>query len=266
MGRMLTHRKRTVEFPGLRTYLHLGGRSPPTVGTASSANSNRRTTNPTRLSRTWSPFMRSRAGAACRPSRTPPRAAPSLRSRCRAVGGVLRATGASSTAGCARDTAVDPAECAGSPSRARRQSAVVRIRTTQDDNLWGAFAYLVFCGSHKDMFRRGVQDRIAHTLILDEAHCHCRLKLISTMAKECRKSGVFLALASQQAMDADTCVFSGIANYLVLGSMDTAARFPVMYIFDSCLEQVLIDRLEEMNVFSSLHICEDKRRQMQVDQ
>lgn len=85
------------------------------------------------------------------------------------------------------------------------------------------------------------------------------------MAKECRKSGVSLALASQQAKDADTCVFSGIVNYLVLGSMDTAARFPVRYVFDSCLEKVSIDRVEEMNVFGSLHIREDKRRPSEVD-
>ena len=116
------------------------------------------------------------------------------------------------------------------------------------------------------MFRRGVQDRITHALILDEAHCASRLKLISTMANECRKSGGSLVLGSQQAMDADTSDFSGIANYFVRRSMDANARFPERYIFDSRLEEVLLDRFKEMNVFSYLYIHEGIRRPFQVAQ
>lgn len=108
------------------------------------------------------------------------------------------------------------------------------------------------------MFRRGVQDRITHSVILDEAHGASRLKPIPTMAKECRKPGVSLVLASQQAKDADTSVISGIANYLVLRSMDADAQFPVRYFFDSFLEKILIDRVNETNVFDPLYIREEK--------
>jgi hypothetical protein len=40
------------------------------------------------------------------------------------------------------------------------QPIVIRIHTTQNDNLQKAFASLVFYGLYKDMFRRGIQQRI----------------------------------------------------------------------------------------------------------
>ena len=42
------------------------------------------------------------------------------------------------------------------------------------------------------MFRRGIHDRVTHALIFDEAHRAAGLKLIPTMAKECRKYGISL--------------------------------------------------------------------------
>jgi len=96
------------------------------------------------------------------------------------------------------------------------QPIVIRIHTTQNDNLQKAFASLVFYSLYKNMFRRGIQERITHGIIFDEAHRAARLKLIPTMAKECRKYGISLVLASQEARDFDISLFSAIANYLVL--------------------------------------------------
>ena len=106
------------------------------------------------------------------------------------------------------------------------QPIIIRIHTTQNDNLQRAFAYLVFYGLYKDMFRRGVQDRITHALIFDEAHRAAGLKLIPTMAKECRKFGISLVLASQEARDFDVSVFSAIANYLVLSFNGRGCEIP----------------------------------------
>jgi hypothetical protein len=50
--------------------------------------------------------------------------------------------------------------------------------------------------SELDMFRRGIQPRITHAVVFDEAHRAARLALIPTMAKECRKYGISLVLAS----------------------------------------------------------------------
>ena len=139
-----------------------------------------------------------------------------------------------------------------------KQPIVIRIHTTQNDNLQRAFAYLVFYGLYKDMFRRGVQDRITHALVFDEAHRAARLKLIPTMAKECRKFGISLVLASQEARDFDVSVFSAIANYLVLRSTDADAKFLVRNVSNSKQERVLIDRIKQMDRFKALYFGESR--------
>jgi DNA helicase HerA-like ATPase len=49
-----------------------------------------------------------------------------------------------------------------------------------------------------------------------EAHRAAKLRLIPAMAKECRKYGISLVLASQEAKDFNISLFSAVANYLVL--------------------------------------------------
>ncbi len=141
---------------------------------------------------------------------------------------------------------------------------VIRIHTTQNDNLQRAFASLVFYGLYKDMFRRGIQERITHALIFDEAHRAARLKLIPTMAKECRKYGISLVLASQEARDFDTSVFSAIANYLVLRSTDTDAKFLVRNVSNSRQERALIDKIKQLDRFKGLSFVEGKSKPLHV--
>ena len=145
------------------------------------------------------------------------------------------------------------------------QPTVIRIHTTQNDNLQRAFASLVFYGLYKDMFRRGIQDRITHALIFDEAHRAAGLKLIPTMAKECRKYGISLVLASQEAKDFDVSVFSAIANYLVLRLTEADAKSLVRNVSSSQQERVLIDKIKQMDRFKALYFCEGKSRPYSVD-
>ena len=139
------------------------------------------------------------------------------------------------------------------------QPTVVRIHTTQNDKLQQAFASLVFYRLYKDMFSRGIQDGITHAVIFDEAHRAAGLKLIPTMAKECRKYGISLVLASQEARDFDVSVFSSIANYLVLRLTETDAKSLVRNVADSQHERVLIDRIKQMDKFKALYFCEGRR-------
>lgn len=145
-----------------------------------------------------------------------------------------------------------------------QRPTLIRIHTTQNENLQRAFACLVFYGMYKDVFRRGIQGRITHALVFDEAHRAARLKLIPTMAKECRKYGISLVLASQEARDFDISVFSAIANYLVLRSTDADAKFLVRNVSNSRQERVLIDRLKQMDRFKALYFAEGKGRPSQV--
>jgi DNA polymerase III delta prime subunit len=137
---------------------------------------------------------------------------------------------------------------------------VVRIHTTQNDNLQRAFASLVFYGLYKDMFRRGIQDRITHAVVFDEAHRASGLKLIPTMAKECRKFGISLVVASQEAKDFNISLFSAIANYLVLRLTEVDAKALVRNVSSSQQERVLIDKIKQMDRFRALYFCEGKSR------
>ncbi len=136
---------------------------------------------------------------------------------------------------------------------------VVRIHTTQNDALQRAFASLVFYGLYKDMFRRGIQERITHALIFDEAHRAAGLKLIPTMAKECRKYGISLVLASQEARDFDASLFSAVANYLVLRLTEADAKALVRNVATARQERSLIDKIKQMARFRALYFCEGRQ-------
>jgi hypothetical protein len=137
---------------------------------------------------------------------------------------------------------------------------VIRVHATQNDNLQKAFASLVFYGLYKDMFRRGIQDRITHAVVFDEAHRAAKLRLIPTMAKECRKYGISLVLASQEAKDFNISLFSAIANYLVLRLNEADAKALVRNVASSDQERALIDKIKQMEPFRALYFCEGKKR------
>jgi DNA phosphorothioation-dependent restriction protein DptH len=140
------------------------------------------------------------------------------------------------------------------------QPTVIRIHATQNDNLQKAFASLIFYGLYKDMFRRGIQDRITHAVVFDEAHRAARLRLVPTMAKECRKYGISLILASQEAKDFNISLFSAIANYLVLRLNEADAKTLVRNVSSSDQERALVDKIKQMDRFKALYFCEGNKR------
>jgi len=137
---------------------------------------------------------------------------------------------------------------------------VIRIHSTQNDNLQKAFASLVFYSLYKDMFRRGVKDHLTHAIVFDEAHRAARLRLIPTMAKECRKYGISLVLASQEAKDFHVSLFSAIANYLVLRLTEADSKALVRNVASSHQERLLIDKIKQMERFRAYYFCEGKNR------
>ncbi len=142
---------------------------------------------------------------------------------------------------------------------------VIRIHATQNDNLQKAFASLVFYRIYKDMFRRGIQNRITHAVIFDEAHRAAGMKLIPTMAKECRKFGISLVLASQEAKDFNSSVFSAVANYLVLRLTETDAKILIRNVASSQQERMLADKVKQMERFKALFFREGKRKPFPVN-
>lgn len=141
-----------------------------------------------------------------------------------------------------------------------KEPILIRIHTTQNDNLQKAFASLVFYRLYKDMFRRGIQQQITHAVVFDEAHRAARLRLIPTMAKECRKYGISLVLASQEAKDFNISLFSAIANYLVLRLNETDAKTLVRNVASSDQERALIDKIKQMERFKALYFREGRKK------
>ena len=84
------------------------------------------------------------------------------------------------------------------------------------------------------------------------------------MAKECRKYGISLVLASQEARDFDISVFSAIANYLILRSTDIDAKFLVKNVSNSGQKEVLIDQIKQMDRFKALYFGEGRDRPAHV--
>ena len=133
---------------------------------------------------------------------------------------------------------------------------IVRIHGTANDALQKAFAALVLYRLYKDMFRRGPQTRLTHCIFFDEAHRAARLSLLPTMAKECRKYGISLVVASQEARDFHPSLFSAIANYLILKLNEPDAKALVTNVIRSNRQKNSIDHIKGMERFQAYYLQE----------
>ena len=120
-------------------------------------------------------------------------------------------------------------------------------------------------GEAPELPRADFEVRRASDLVrCDEAHRAAKLTLIPTMAKEGRKYGVSLVLASQEARDFHVSLFSAIANYLVLRLTEADAKALVRNVASSDQERALIDRIKQMDRFKALYFCEGRKRPSRV--
>jgi DNA phosphorothioation-dependent restriction protein DptH len=80
------------------------------------------------------------------------------------------------------------------------------------------------------------------------------------MAKECRKYGISLVLASQEARDFNVSLFSAIANYLVLRVTETDAKVLIRNVSASDQERTLIDKIKQMEKYRGLYFSERQKK------
>ena len=132
------------------------------------------------------------------------------------------------------------------------EPCILQIHKTPSEIMQRAFASLMFQKLYQDMFRRGVQQRITHAIVFDEAHRASRLKLIPTMAKECRKYGIALILASQEAKDFDDSLYSAVGNFLVLKVAEPDARRLAKNLVSSDQEKRTSDRMKQLPKFQAM--------------
>jgi len=133
---------------------------------------------------------------------------------------------------------------------------VVCLHREQSELIQRAFAMLVFYKLYRDMFWRGLQSRITHAVIFDEAHRAQQLRLIPTMAKECRKYGISLVLSSQEARDFHESIFSAIAHQLVLRVNEADAKALARNMATAAEQRIVVDRLKSLPKFHALYFSE----------
>lgn len=129
---------------------------------------------------------------------------------------------------------------------------LVRIHSTTNGMLQDAFSSFVLYSLYKDMFRRGVRDRLTHAIVFDEAHRAAKLKLIPRFAKECRKFGLALTLASQGAKDFDSALYEAVGSYLVLRVTEADARTLARNTGPTADQQRTTDRLKNLVPYTGI--------------
>jgi DNA helicase HerA-like ATPase len=146
------------------------------------------------------------------------------------------------------------------PTLLDKQSlSLIQIHDTQNEYLQRAFATFVLYNLYQNMFRRGPQGRITHAVIFDEAHRAARLKLIPTMVKECRKYGIAFVLASQEAKDFDSSLFTAVANYLALRLNEADAKLMAKNFAASDKVGLYTDRIKQMPKYKAMFYGEGMR-------
>jgi len=145
-----------------------------------------------------------------------------------------------------------------------RRPVVLRIHRTSNELLQRAFSSFVLYSIYKEMFRRGVQRHLTHAVVFDEAHRASRLKLLPTMAKECRKYGLALIVASQEARDFDSSLYASIASYLALRVTENDARVIARLVSVSGTKARVVDRLKQLPKFHALYFTEGESRPVQI--
>jgi hypothetical protein len=137
---------------------------------------------------------------------------------------------------------------------------VIQIHKSPNEALQRAFSTFVLYSIYQQMFRRGLSDHITHAIIFDEAHRASKLKLIPTMAKECRKYGLSFILASQEARDFNESVFTAIANYLALRVNEDDARLLARQFADASQVRAYADRIKSMPKYHAYYFGEQAGR------
>lgn len=131
-------------------------------------------------------------------------------------------------------------------------SVVLRLHTTPSQAAQTAFASFAFYRLYQDMFRRGRPEALTHAIVFDEAHRAAKLKLIPTVAKECRKFGLSLILASQEASDFAPELFAAVDSTLVLRVTDDSARCIARNKAAAADQRDVADRMKQLPNYQAL--------------
>lgn len=139
------------------------------------------------------------------------------------------------------------------------EPVIVRLHATQNEVLQNAMASFALLNIYQNMLLRGSQPGLTHAVIFDEAHRAGKLKLLPTMAKESRKFGVSMIVASQEAKDFSDSLYAAIANYLVLRVTEIDAKALAKNVVHSSEANAVAGRLKALDKYTAIFFTEGKR-------
>lgn len=140
-----------------------------------------------------------------------------------------------------------------------RLPTIIRLYATQNEVLQNAVSSFVLLNLYQNMFMRGVQTSLTHAIVFDEAHRASKLKLLPTMAKECRKFGLSLVVASQEAKDFSPSLYAAVANYLVLRVTEVDAKALAKNVAGSSEASNVAGRLKQLAKFTAMFFAEGRK-------
>lgn len=139
------------------------------------------------------------------------------------------------------------------------EPVIIRLHTTQNEVLQNAMASFVLLNIYQNMLLRGSQPGLTHAVVFDEAHRAGKLKLVPTMAKESRKFGISMIVASQEAKDFNDSLYAAIANYLVLRVTEADAKALAKNVVQSAEASSIAGRLKTLDKYTAMFFSEGRR-------
>lgn len=111
-----------------------------------------------------------------------------------------------------------------------RQPVLFKLSGSKLDTLQNAAVMFALRSIYAEMFHRGIQRSITHVIVIDEAHRLSGLKLLAEFAREARKYGIALLLASQRISDFSDDLLSNFGSLMFFKSNEDDAKVAGRYL------------------------------------
>lgn len=130
---------------------------------------------------------------------------------------------------------------------------LLKLSGSKVETLQNAVVIFALQSMFNDMFRRGVQKSITHVIIIDEAHRLSRLKLLPEFAREARKYGIALLLASQRLSDFSDDLISNIGSLLFFRANEDDAKAAGKYLGSAAQSKAWSDQVKQLAPHTAIY-------------
>ncbi len=125
-------------------------------------------------------------------------------------------------------------------------ATIIKLSTINSEVARLALLIFSIDGVYREMVRRGVMKKITHALVIDEAHLIRNFDRIPRLAREARKYGVSLILASQRFNDFDDDVTANAGTAVFFKSNEDDARKVAKHIEHSDQQKEIVDMVRSL--------------------